>query len=82
MMARKRKDRDIARLTQANFLVQKEPETPDCHIVTFNGPKDTPYEGGIWKLRVFLPEQYPYKSPSIGFLNKIYHPNVDFPFSK
>lgn len=33
--------------------------------------------GGVYKLELFLPEDYPMAAPKVRFLTKIYHPNVD-----
>jgi ubiquitin-conjugating enzyme E2 N len=32
--------------------------------------------GGIFKLELFLPEEYPMAPPKVRFLTKIYHPNI------
>lgn len=45
--------------------------------VTIHGPSQSPYEGGIFKLELFLPDDYPMTPPKIRFLTKIYHPNID-----
>merc|ERR1719401_942392 len=41
------------------------------------GPVQSPYEGGAYKLELFLPEEYPMAAPKVRFLTKIYHPNID-----
>ena len=45
---------------------------------SIKGPPDTPYATGKWDISISFPKNYPYKSPSIGFIDKIYHPNVDY----
>ena len=45
--------------------------------VAIAGPSDSPYEGGLFRLELFLPAEYPMGPPKVRFLTKIYHPNID-----
>ena len=42
-----------------------------------SGPEGSPFEGGVFKLELFLPEDYPMSAPKVRFITKIYHPNID-----
>lgn len=45
--------------------------------VAIFGPQTSPYEGGVFQLELFLPEEYPMVPPKVRFVTKIYHPNID-----
>lgn len=45
-------------------------------VALLAGPRDSPYEGGVFRLQVAVPPQYPLEPPSIRFETRIFHPNV------
>ena len=44
---------------------------------TIIGPIGTPYENGIFKLKMKFSSSYPFESPQVRFMTKIFHPNID-----
>jgi ubiquitin-conjugating enzyme E2 D/E len=45
-------------------------------IVVMQGPESTPYEGGIFRLKIKFQDNYPFKAPDVKFLTCTYHPNI------
>lgn len=46
-------------------------------LLALSGHDADPQLGGVFKLELFLPDDYPMTPPKIRFLTKIYHPNID-----
>ncbi|KAF2834911.1 putative ubiquitin conjugating enzyme [Patellaria atrata CBS 101060] len=68
---------DVTRSPPPGTRVQLLDES-DVHIweVLMDGPPESVYVGGHFKIKVTLPTDYPFKPPLLSFTTKIYHPNV------
>lgn len=71
---------DLDDLKKGNFEVVPESGelSLDCFRVKLQGPKDTPYADGTWHVRFTIANTYPFTSPSVGFVERILHPNIDW----
>lgn len=69
---------DIKKLQRSGVKIDFTDSLNTSFTFTLNGPKGSLYENGKWRIQVTLPSEYPFKSPSVGFIDKILHPNVDY----
>lgn len=77
----KRLVRDIKELQTSGFEVVPDTGTElqlECFRVIFKGPSETPYAPGTWHVRFTVGPTFPFGSPSVGFVEKILHPNIDW----
>uniref|UniRef100_A0A8C1NKP1 Ubiquitin-conjugating enzyme E2 H n=1 Tax=Cyprinus carpio TaxID=7962 RepID=A0A8C1NKP1_CYPCA len=72
---KRRMDTDVVKLIESKHEVTILSGLNEF-VVKFYGPQGTPYEGGVWKVRVDLPDKYPFKSPSIGKVLLYIYPKV------
>jgi len=74
--------KDIQDLKDNKFEIVSDDDSEEINLESFrvvlHGPKETAYEGGIWHVRFTIANTYPFASPSVGFVQHILHPNVDW----
>ena len=70
-----KRDKDI--LCNVDFW-DKANKDPKYWRVVYTGPKNSPYEGGIFTVKVVFPDDYPKTRPEFYFITKIYHLNIDW----
>ena len=80
----------MSTLMRLNYELQHIHELKDMNITAFPindnlyewfayicGPDNSPYKDGKFKLSIIFPENYPFSPPSINFITKIYHCNIN-----
>eukprot|EP01017_Pseudomicrothorax_dubius_P025516 TRINITY_DN2765_c0_g1_i2.p1 TRINITY_DN2765_c0_g1~~TRINITY_DN2765_c0_g1_i2.p1 ORF type:complete len:177 (+),score=40.38 TRINITY_DN2765_c0_g1_i2:150-680(+) len=55
-----------------------DPSNPLKMELTITPPKDSLWKGGVYKMSLEFPENYPFHPPKATCLTKIFHPNIEY----
>lgn len=70
--------RQMASSLPAGIVCCQADDNEAGHLeATIDGPPDTPYEGGRFRVDLRLPARYPFEPPTLRVLTRIFHPNID-----
>lgn len=72
--------KEVSKLSKDDTGIELRPDENNIYAWKgyLQGPKDTPFEGGVFEIVLQVPEQYPLIAPNVRFKTKIFHPNVHF----
>lgn len=62
--------------TSGITITQTNQDSLKAFMGVLPGPKDTVYEGGLWRVDINLPKNYPFEPPKMKFITPLWHPNV------
>lgn len=69
--------KNVKELDEYDIVIETDETNIYKWTITMQGPTDSPYQEGTFKLSVDFPSNYPFAPPSINFITKIYHCNVN-----
>jgi ubiquitin-protein ligase len=61
----------------SEYPLESAPPLPLKLQFAMDGPDGSPYSGGAFRVEIRLPKGYPFVPPTVWFLTKIWHPNVE-----
>ena len=62
--------------TSGITITQTSQDSLKTFLGVLPGPKDTVYEGGLWRVDISLPKNYPFEPPKMKFITPLWHPNI------
>ena len=68
--------KDIKKNPIENFSIGFDKNNIQNIKATLFGPKDTPYENGVFYLNIYISNNYPFYPLHVKFTTPIYHPNI------